>query len=151
MLLHPEAKSAEERNMDTGGLEQGITTLSSPFAVDETINRLERLATARGMTIFARVNFSRDADKVGLEMQPSQLLILGNPKGGTPLMVAAPITALDLPLKVLAWGDATGQCRVSFNSAEYLQRRHGFPQALIANIAPLSALVNTVLRPDSVL
>jgi uncharacterized protein (DUF302 family) len=139
--------------METRALGQGVTTLSSPFTVDETINRLERLATSRGMTIFARVNFSRDAEKVGLEMQPSQLLILGNPKGGTPLMVAAPITALDLPLKVLAWGDASGQSRVSFNSAEYLQRRHGFPEALIANIAniaPLSALVNGVLKPDTV-
>jgi len=137
--------------MDTGALGQGLTTLSSPFTADETMNRLERLATSRGMTIFARLNFSRDAEKVGLEMQPSQLLILGNPKGGTPLMVAAPTTALDLPLKVLAWGDAAGQCRVSFNSAEYLQRRHGFPQALIANIAPLSALVDAVLKPDTML
>ena len=137
--------------MATEELEQGIRTLTSPFSVDETLNRLERLAASRGMTIFARVNFARDAEKAGLKMQPSQLLILGNPKGGTPLMVAAPLTALDLPLKVLAWADESGQCRVSCNTAEYLQRRHGFPTALIANIAPLSALVDAVLKPDAVM
>jgi uncharacterized protein (DUF302 family) len=135
--------------VETQELEQGIRTVSSPFGVDETLNRLERLATSRGMTIFARVNFSRDAEKAGLKMQPSQLLILGNPKGGTPLMVAAPLTALDLPLKVLAWVDETGRCWVSCNTPEYLQRRHGFPSALIANIAPLSALVDAVLKPDA--
>ena len=101
------------------------------------------------MTIFARVNFGRDAEKAGLKMHPSQLLILGNPKGGTPLMVAAPRTALDLPLKVLAWADETGQCWVSCNTPEYLQQRHGFPSALIANIAPLSALVHAALEPDA--
>jgi uncharacterized protein (DUF302 family) len=128
--------------------EIGIKTVSSPFAVDETLNRLERLAISRGMTIFARVNFSRDAEQAGLSMQPSQLLILGNPKGGTPLMAAAPLAALDLPLKVLAWADQSGQCWVSCNTAEYLQQRHGFPRALIANIAPLGALVDAVLKPD---
>jgi uncharacterized protein (DUF302 family) len=135
--------------MQTRELEQGIKTLSSPFGVDETLDRLERLATARGMTIFARLNFARDADKVGLKMRPTQLLILGNPKGGTPLMVAAPVCALDLPLKVLAWEDGSSQCRVSYNTAEYLQQRHGFPSELMANIAPLSTLVDAALRPDA--
>jgi uncharacterized protein (DUF302 family) len=135
--------------MQTRELEQGIKTLSSPFGVDETLDRLERLATARGMTIFARVNFARDADKVGLKMRPTQLIILGNPKGGTPLMVAAPVCALDLPLKVLAWADESNQCRVSYNTAEYLQQRHGFPSELMANIAPLSMLVDAALRPDA--
>ncbi len=137
--------------MDTQELEQGVTTLSSPFTVDETVNRLERLATSRGMTIFARVNFSRDAEKAGLKMQASQLLILGNPKSGTPLMVAAPLSALDLPLKVLAWADASGQSRVSYNSPDYLQRRHGFAKALMANIAPLATLLDAVLKPDTML
>jgi uncharacterized protein (DUF302 family) len=135
--------------MQARELEQGIQTLSSPFGVDETLDRLEHLARARGMTIFARVNFARDADKVGLKMQPTQLLILGNPKGGTPLMVAAPVCALDLPLKVLAWADESNQCRVSYNTAEYLQRRHGFPTELVANIAPLSMLVDAALKPDA--
>jgi uncharacterized protein (DUF302 family) len=140
---------AKDHEMETPQLEQGISTLSSPFGVDETLNRLERLATSRGMTIFARVNFGRDAEKAGLKMQPSQLLILGNPKGGTPLMVAAPRSALDLPLKVLAWADETGRCWVSCNTPEYLQQRHGFPSALIANIAPLGALVHAALEPDA--
>jgi uncharacterized protein (DUF302 family) len=136
--------------METQELEQGIKTSSSPFAVDEILNRLERLARSRGMTIFARINFSADAEKAGLKMQPTQLLILGNPKGGTPLMVAAPLSALDLPLKVLAWADESNRCWVSYNTPEYLQRRHGFPEALIANIAALSTLVNAVLEPDAV-
>jgi uncharacterized protein (DUF302 family) len=135
--------------MQTRELEQGIKTLPSPFGVDETLDRLERLAAARGMAIFARVNFARDADKVGLKMRPTQLIILGNPKGGTPLMVAAPLCALDLPLKVLAWEDESNQCRVSYNTAEYLQQRHGFPSELVANIAPLSTLVDAALRPDA--
>ena len=113
------------------------------------MDRLERLAGARGMTIFARVNFAQDADKVGLKMQPTQLLILGNPRAGTALMVAAPVCALDLPLKVLAWADESNQCRVSYNTAEYLQRRHGFPTELVANIAPLSMLVDAALKPGA--
>jgi uncharacterized protein (DUF302 family) len=93
------------------------------------------------MTIFARINFAKDAAAVGLKLQPTQLLILGNPVGGTPLMAATPGVALDLPLKVLAWQDETNRCWVSFNTPEYLQQRHGFPAALTANIAGLEKLV----------
>jgi uncharacterized protein (DUF302 family) len=109
--------------------------------VNETLDRLENLASKRGMTIFARINFAKDAAAAGLEMRPTQLLILGNPVGGTPLMVAAPSAALDLPLKVLAWADGSNRCWVSFNTPEYLQQRHGIPAALIANIAGLEKLV----------
>jgi uncharacterized protein (DUF302 family) len=127
--------------MSANESDKGIKVLAASSGVDETMDRLESLAKKRGLTVFARINFARDATAVGLTMQPTQLLILGSPAAGTPLMVAAPGTALDLPLKVLAWQDAANHCRVSFNSPEYLQRRHGFPAALMANVAGLEKLV----------
>ena len=132
--------------MNTGDSDNGIRTLAAPRGVDETLDRLENVAKSHGMTVFARVNFSKDAAAVGLTLSPTQLLILGNPTGGTPLMVAAPTLALDLPLKVLAWQDESNRCWVSFNTPEYLQQRHGFPAALMANIAGLSKLVEAALR-----
>jgi uncharacterized protein (DUF302 family) len=132
--------------MNTTDSEQGIKTLAASRGVDETLDRLESVAKSHGMTVFARINFTKDAAAVGLELRPTQLLILGNPTGGTPLMVAAPKLALDLPLKVLAWQDASKRCWVSFNTPEYLQQRHGFPAALMGNIAGLSKLVEAALR-----
>jgi uncharacterized protein (DUF302 family) len=132
--------------MNTDDTDKGIMTLASSRGVAETLDRLESVAKSHGMTVFARINFSKDAAAVGLTLPPTQLLILGNPAGGTPLMVAAPTLALDLPLKVLAWQDESNRCRVSFNAPEYLQQRHGFPAALMANIAGLSKLVEAALR-----
>jgi uncharacterized protein (DUF302 family) len=127
---------------------KGIKILVASGGVDETMDRLERLAKQRGLTVFARVNFAKDAEAVGLTMQPTQLLILGSPAAGTPLMVAAPGTALDLPLKVLVWQDAANRCWVCFNTPEYLQQRHGFPAALLANIAGLEKLVQAAIASD---
>jgi uncharacterized protein (DUF302 family) len=127
--------------MNTHDEGKGIKVLAASGGVDETLDRLENLATKRGMTVFARINFAKDAAAAGLKMLPAQLLILGNPVGGTPLMAAVPGCALDLPLKVLSWQDASDRCWVSFNTPEYLQQRHGFPPALIANIAGLEKLV----------
>jgi len=121
--------------------DNGIKVLAASSGVDATLDRLESLAKQRGLTVFARINFAKDAAAAGLSMPPTQLLILGSPAAGTPLMVAAPGTALDLPLKVLAWQDPANRCWVSFNTPEYLQRRHGFPAALTANIAGLEKLV----------
>jgi uncharacterized protein (DUF302 family) len=121
--------------------DRGIKVMAASSGVDETMDRLESLAKKRGLTVFARINFAKDAAAAGLSMQPTQLLILGSPAAGTPLMVAAPGTALDLPLKVLAWADAANRCWVSFNTPEYLQRRHGFPAEMMANIAGLEKLV----------
>jgi uncharacterized protein (DUF302 family) len=132
--------------MNTDDSDKGIKTLASARGVDATLDRLESVAKSKGMTVFARINFSKDAAAVGLKLQPTQLLILGNPTGGTPLMVAAPKLALDLPLKVLAWQDAANRCWVSFNTPEYLQQRHGFPAALMANIAGLGKLVEAALQ-----
>jgi uncharacterized protein (DUF302 family) len=131
--------------MSVNASEKGIKTLAASSGVDETMDRLESFARKRGLTVFARINFAKDAAAVGLSMQPTQLLILGSPAAGTPLMVAAPGTALDLPLKVLAWQDPANRCWVSFNAAEYLQQRHGFPTALIANIAGLEKLVQAAI------
>jgi uncharacterized protein (DUF302 family) len=131
--------------MNTNESDKGIKVMAAPSGVDETLDRLESLAKQRGLTVFARINFARDASAAGLSMQPTQLLILGSPAAGTPLMVAAPGTALDLPLKVLAWQDAANRCWVSFNTAEYLQQRHGFPAALIANVAGLDKLVQAAI------
>jgi uncharacterized protein (DUF302 family) len=132
--------------MNTENLGNGIVTLSSSHAVSETLNRLERLATGRGLTIFARVRFDQDAAAAGLAQLPTELLLLGNPKAGTPLMVAVPTVALDLPLKVLAWQDQQGRCWVSYNAPEYIQRRHDLPVALITNIAGLGALIEAAVR-----
>jgi uncharacterized protein (DUF302 family) len=127
--------------MSANESDKGIKVLAASSGVDATMDRLESLAKQRGMTVFARINFAKDAAAAGLSMQPAQLLILGSPVAGTPLMVAAPGTALDLPLKVLAWQDAANRCWVCFNMPEYLQQRHGFPVALLANIAGLEKLV----------
>jgi len=132
--------------MSSNDPDKGIQTVASSRGVDATLDRLESMAKSKGMTVFARINFSKDAAAVGLKLQPAQLLILGNPAGGTPLMVAAPKLALDLPLKVLAWQDESNRCWVSFNTPEYLQQRHGFPAALMANIAGLSKLVDAALQ-----
>jgi len=131
--------------MSTNESDKGIKVLAASGTVDETMDRLETMAKKRGLIVFARINFAMDAAAAGLNMQPSQLLILGSPAAGTPLMVAAPGTALDLPLKVLAWQDQANRRWVSFNTPEYLQQRHGFPAALIANIAGLEKLVQAAI------
>ena len=127
--------------MSANESDKGIKVVAAPSGVDATLDRLESLAKQRGLAVFARINFAKDAAAAGLSMPPTQLLILGSPAAGTPLMVAAPGTALDLPLKVLAWQDPANRCWVSFNTPEYLQQRHGFPAALTANIAGLEKLV----------
>jgi uncharacterized protein (DUF302 family) len=134
--------------MSANESDKGIRVLAASSGVADTMDRLESLAKKRGLMVFARINFAKDAAAAGLGMRPTQLLILGSPAAGTPLMVAAPGTALDLPLKVLAWQDPEDRCWVSFNTPEYLQRRHGFPAALIANLAGLEKLVQTAIASD---
>jgi uncharacterized protein (DUF302 family) len=127
----------------------GLTILAANRGVTETLDRLESLAKERGLTVFARINFSADARAAGLSLRPTELLILGSPKAGTPLMAATPTLAIDLPLKVLAWQDADGRVWLSYNAPTYLQQRHGFPTELLNNIAPLGALVEAVAAPAS--
>jgi uncharacterized protein (DUF302 family) len=126
----------------------GLRVLATQHSVADVLQRLQSLARGRGMTVFAHIDFSGDAERSGLAMRPTGLLILGNPKGGTPLMVAAPTAAIDLPLKVLAWQDADGHNWLAYNEPEYLQRRHGVPADLIKNIAGLGALAAAAAAHD---
>ena len=115
--------------------DSGLIHVNSSYSVTETAKRLEGGLLAHGITIFCRVDHSGEAEKAGLHMPPTQLLIFGSPKGGTPLMLASPTMAIDLPLKALIWQDAGGKVWLSYNSPEYLQQRHRFPPELIKNIA----------------
>lgn len=118
----------------------GLVSLPSKYSVEETMPRLESLLEQRGITIFARVDHSEEAKKVGLQMHPTKLLIFGSPKGGTPLMQAAPTVAIDLPLKALFWEDADGRVWLTYNDPAYLQQRHNVPADLVPNVAGVSAL-----------
>jgi len=124
----------------------GIIDVSSRYSVPETMARLQAILKEKGITVFALVDHSGEAEKAGLSMLPTQLLIFGSPKAGTPLMVAAPRLAIDLPLKALAWQDEQGGVWLSYNSAEYLRERHGFPAELMKNIAGVAALIQKAVE-----
>ena len=119
----------------------GLLQVASPYPVDETVKRLESILGQRGVQVFALIDHSGEAEKVGMKMLPTKLVIFGNPKGGTPLMVAAPTLAIDLPPKALVWEDEGGKVWITYNSPEYLQQRHGVPEDLMKNIAVVGALV----------
>jgi uncharacterized protein (DUF302 family) len=119
----------------------GLVQIVSRYSVDESVRRLQAALSEKGLQIFATVDHSGEAEKVGLSMRPTKVLIFGNPKGGTPLMVAAPSLAIDLPLKALVAEDAAGKVSVTYNSPEYLQQRHGVPADLIKNLAGAGAVV----------
>jgi uncharacterized protein (DUF302 family) len=108
--------------------------------MEQTVERLKGVLQAKGVTLFALVDHSGEAQKAGMTMRPTKLLIFGNPVGGTPVMVAAPSSAIDLPLKILVWEDGEGTAWLSWNSPEYLQQRHGIPEALVKNIGVAGAL-----------
>jgi uncharacterized protein (DUF302 family) len=118
----------------------GIIDLPSHHSVDETVGKLKAILAAKGVTLFALVDHSGEAEKAGLRMLPTKLLIFGSPKAGTPIMLAAPSSAIDLPLKVLIWEDGQGKVWVSYNSPAYLKERHGIPQELMQNIAVVETL-----------
>jgi uncharacterized protein (DUF302 family) len=118
----------------------GIISKASNHSVDETLSRLQAALKAKEVPVFALIDHSGEAAKVGMEMHPTKLLIFGNPKGGTPLMLAAPTVAIDLPLKILIWEDDKGKVWVSYNNPEYLAERHGLPQNLVQNIAFIETL-----------
>ena len=126
--------------------DNGMQHLSSPYSVPETLKRIEVVLQEKGLTIFCRVDHSGEAEKVGLKMHPTQLILFGSPKGGTPVMVAAPTIAIDLPLKALVWEDAGGKVWVSYNSPEYLQQRHNVPPDLIKNISGAGMLLQLALK-----
>ena len=118
----------------------GITSLPSVHSVDETVERLKTMLEAKGVTLFALVDHSGEAEKAGMKMPRTKLLIFGNPVAGTPLMLATPSIAIDLPLKILVAEDTGGRVSLSWNDPAWLQSRHGFPPDLIANIAVVEAL-----------
>jgi uncharacterized protein (DUF302 family) len=120
--------------------QNGIVDRPSNHSVDETVARLQKILREKGVTLFALVDHSGEAEKVGMKMRNTKLLIFGNPKAGTPLMLASPSCAIDLPLKLLVWEDAAGKAWASFNSPEYLRDRHHLPQELLANIAVVGML-----------
>jgi len=122
------------------GTQRGIVDKPSRHSVDDTVEAVKTLLHAKGVMLFAVIDHSGEAAKVGMSMPPTKLLIFGNPTAGTPLMLAAPRAALDLPLKILVWQDHAGKVWVSYNSPQFLQDRHGFPAALIGNIATVETL-----------
>ena len=126
--------------MSVNAAVDGLRILPTPHSVAEVLLRVQSIARARGIMIFAQIDFSGDAERSGLALRPTGLVILGNPKAGTPLIDAAPTVAIDLPLKILAWQDADGRTWVAYNDAAYLQARHRFPAELQKNIAAVGAL-----------
>src|SRR5712664_4472942 len=112
----------------------------SQHSFEDTFQRLESSVASRGLMIFARIDFSGDAQKAGLKMNPTRMLIFGNPKAGTPLMLAEPTVAIDFPLKILVSTDKNGKVWVSYNSPEYLKDRHNIPDDLLRNITWVAAI-----------
>jgi len=112
----------------------------SRHSVEETVERLRTMLQSKGVTLFGLIDHSGEAEKIGMKMPPTKLLIFGNPKGGTPLMLAAPGIAIDIPLKILVWQDAGGKVWSSYNDPLYLKNRHGLPEELLAGIAVVETL-----------
>ncbi len=119
---------------------QGIIDILSHHSVDETVRRLQEILEAKGVRLFALIDHSGEAAKVGMTMRPTKLLIFGSPKAGTPVMLAAPSIAIDLPLKILVWEDKSGDAWVSYNAPAFLKDRHHVPAELMQNIAVVEAL-----------
>jgi uncharacterized protein (DUF302 family) len=124
----------------TIGTDKGIVDIPSHHPVDETVNRLKAILEAKGVTLFALVDHSGEADRAGMKMPPTKLLIFGSPKAGTPVMLAAPSIAIDLPLKILVWQGADAKTWISYNAPEYLRERHNVPADLMQNISVVEAL-----------
>lgn len=126
---------------------EGIVSKPSAYSVSQTVSRIEQTLTGKGLTLFELIDHSGEAERVGLTMQEAKLLIFGSPKAGTPLMIASPLIALDLPLKALVWHDAQGQVWVSYISPTWLAQRHGIPSDLAAAIAGMEPLIAAAIQP----
>ncbi|HTC87252.1 MAG TPA: DUF302 domain-containing protein [Bryobacteraceae bacterium] len=125
--------------------DNGIISKPSKYSVPETLHRLETILESKNVKVFAVVDHSGEAEKAGLKMPPTQLLIFGNPKGGTPAMLAAPTAAIDLPLKALAWEDPSGKVWLSYNDPTYIQRRFNLSDDLMKPLAGIGALIEQAL------
>jgi uncharacterized protein (DUF302 family) len=137
------AISARSEAMDIG---EGIIRKASPRSVPETLDRLEAILKTKGVQVFARIDHSGEATKVGLSMPPTQVLIFGNPRAGTPVMLAAPTSAIDLPLKALAWQDSAGQVWLGYNDPKYLARRYGLTEKQVAPLGVIADLVDAAVK-----
>lgn len=126
--------------------ENGLVSIPSPYPVPETVKKLQAALESHGMKIFALVDHSGEAEKAGLTLRPTELLIFGSPRGGTPLMQASPTLAIDLPLKALAWQDDSGKVWVTYNAPEFLEQRHYISGDLLKNIAGTGALLQKALE-----
>ena len=131
---------------DAAAAETNLRTTASQYSVTDTIDRIEKAVVGKGMRIFARIDHGEEAKKVGLEMKPTILLIFGNPKGGTALMVAQPTAAIDLPLKALAWEDKDGKVWLTYNTSTLLCQRHGVPDYLVSNLQPVETLLEATVK-----
>jgi uncharacterized protein (DUF302 family) len=123
----------------------GIITKASGHSISETLQRLENVIRAKGLTIFTLIDHSGEAERLGLKMHEAKLIIFGSPKAGTPLMIASPLLALDLPLKALIWKDGDGRVWVSYNSVSYLANRYNLPSDLTKNIAGIDTIIESAL------
>jgi uncharacterized protein (DUF302 family) len=138
-MTRADLENIPEKSM-TSNSEKGIVTIPSHHSVEQTVQKLEGILQAKGVKLFALIDHSGEAEKAGMQMRPTRLLIFGNPKAGTPLMIASPGIAIDLPLKLLVWEGADGKVWISYNAPAYLQARHGLPPDLVQNIAMVEAL-----------
>jgi uncharacterized protein (DUF302 family) len=120
--------------------ESGLVDLPSNHSVEETVEKLAGILKSKEITLFALVDHSGEAEKAGIKMRPTKLFIFGNPKAGTPVMLASPSSAIDLPLKILIWEDANDKVWITYNSPIYLQQRHNIPPELLQNIAVIEPL-----------
>ena len=124
--------------------DNGLIDLPSKHSVDETVSNLIKILKEKGVSLFAIVDHSSEAAKVGMRMRPTKLVIFGNPKAGTPVILAAPSSAIDLPLKILIWEDAQGKSWVTYNSLSYLRERHNIPPEVLSNITVIDTLAKAV-------
>jgi uncharacterized protein (DUF302 family) len=124
----------------------GLVQVVSRYSVDDTVMRLQAAFVEKGMQVFAVIDHSGEAEKVGLKMRPTKVVIFGSPKGGTPLMVAAPSLAIDLPLKALVAEDAAGKVSVTYNDPAYLKERHGVPEELIKNLTGAGGVIGKAVE-----
>lgn len=134
--------------MSTIAAPSDVVTLASSYSQSETVTRLTNTAKAKKLIVFAAINFAQDAANVGLSLSETQLLIVGNPTGGTPAIQAVPLTALDLPLKILIWTDANSKVWVSYNAPGYLKERYGLTDELAKPLSGIGTLIGEALKSD---
>jgi uncharacterized protein (DUF302 family) len=125
---------------------QGLVAVASHYSVEDTVNRMQAAFAEKGLQVFAVIDHSGEAEKVGLKMRPTKVVIFGSPKGGTPLMVAAPSLAIDLPLKALVAEDVAGKVMVTYNDPQYLKERHGVPEELIKNLVGAGVVIGKAVE-----